>query len=337
LVAVLGVVGELRARGLLAGFEIPEAGRTDEGASALFDGVLTAFLAELGDPAVTSWLPIPPPPLGDGRKVELVSLFLAVRARGGFSAVASWAAVAEAVGLDPTADTAVKLLYGKYLALLEQSCDKHLENKMVVSSGNADLLLGSKKDRYLSPTKRLTTSSAGSAHLKRKRNALVGMLDWVHLVAKNPGKQAGKNPGGHKQAVVELRRQMFADKDCLAREELVEMLNWVRAVATSAGQPGIIGMNNPPDHLSTAVELRSQMSLPGMLYWVRLVAASPAEPEVMEGSSLSYRSTAFLFRSQKFANKKEYSSWSAASPRVIICCFPTFILNASFISFILLD
>jgi hypothetical protein len=118
---------------------------------------------------------------------------------------------------------------------------------------------------------------------------------------------------------------------------LVEMLNWVRAVATSAGQPGIIGMNNPPDHLSTAVELRSQMSLPGMLYWVRLVAASPAEPEVTEGSSLSYRSTAFLFRSQKFANKKEYSSWSAASPRVIICCFPTFILNASFISFILLD
>jgi hypothetical protein len=90
-------------------------------------------------------------------------------------------------------------------------------------------------------------------------------------------------------------------------------------------------MNNPPDHLSTAVELRSQMSLPGMLYWVRLVAASPAEPEVTEGSSLSYRSTAFLFRSQKFANKKEYSRWSAASPRVIICCFPTFILNASFI------
>jgi hypothetical protein len=320
LVAVFSVVGELHARGFLAGFEIPKAEVTEEGASALFDGVLTAFLAELaGHPAVASWLPIPPPPLGDGRKVELVSLFLAVRARGGFSAVASWAAVAEAVGLDPTADTAVKLLYGKYLALLEQNLE-------VVSSGNADLLVGSKKGRFLSsPTKRpTTTTSTGSAHLKRKRDTLAGMLDWVRLVAKNPGKQ-GKNPGGHKRAVIELRRQMFADKDCLARSELVGMLNWVRGVAASAGQPGIIGMNPPPpDHLSTAVELRSQISLPGMLYWLRLVATSPAEPEIMEGSSLSYRSTALLFRSKKFANIKD-SRWSAASPRVMICCFPTFI------------
>lgn len=343
LVAVLGVVGELRARGLLAGFEIPEAGLTDEGAPALFDGVLTAFHTELmGDPAAASCLPIPPPPLGDGRKVELVSLFLAVRARGGFSTVTSWAAVAEAVGLDPTADdTAVKLLYGKYLAPLEQSCDNTLEDHAVVSSGNAaDRLLDSKKAKFLSPSpaKHLTSAGAGSAaHVKRKTDTLVGMLDWVRLVATNPGKGAiiGRNPApaaGHRQAAVELRRQMFAGKDCLAREELVEMLNWVRHVATSAGQPGIIGMDNPPDHLSTAVELRSQMSVAGMLNWVRLAATSPAEPGLMEGSSLGYRSTALLFRAQRFADKK-HSSWSApaASPRVIICCFiPTFILNASF-------
>jgi hypothetical protein len=335
LVAVLGVVGELSARGLLQGFTIPEAGGlTDEGASAVFDGMLTAFLAEHGvDPAAASCLPIPPPPLGDGKKVELVSLFLAVRARGGFSAVESWAAVAEAVGLDPTADTAVKLLYGKYLALLEQSCDKPLkQDHMVVSSGNADVLMGSKKERFLSPIKCLTsTAGSASAHLKRKRETLVGMLDWVHLVAKNPGKQGKNRAAGHKQAVVvELRRQMFADKDCLAREELVKTLNWVRLVAKSAGHPGIIGMNNRPDHLATAVELRSAMSLVGMLEWVRLVATSPAEPVVMEGNSLSYRSTALLFREQKFANKK-CSRWSAASPQVVICCFPVLSLNASFI------
>jgi hypothetical protein len=53
----------------------------------------------------------------------------------------------------------------------------------------------------------------------------------------------------------------------------------------------------------------------GMLEWVRLVATSPAEPVVMEGNSLSYRSTALLFRAQKFANKKS-SRWSAASPQV---------------------
>jgi hypothetical protein len=68
----------------------------------------------------------------------------------------------------------------------------------------------------------------------------------------------------------------------------------------------------------------------GMLEWVRLVATSPAEPVVMEGNSLSYRSTALLFREQKFANKK-CSRWSAASPQVVICCFPVLSLNASFI------
>ncbi|CAL4925224.1 unnamed protein product [Urochloa decumbens] len=215
--AVLAVVGELRAHGFLAGLEIPEAELTDARAPAQFVGVLAAFLTEAGPAGATPPLPIPTPALANGRKVELLRLFLAVRAHGGFAAVADWATVAEAVGLDPAACAAVKLLYDKYLALLERSISNYRDyHEVVESSGNGDRRLGSKKDRFLSPTGGPT--SAGSAHLKRKRDSLVGMLNWVRLVAKNPGKPGvigrKRNSSSHISTAVLLRRQMFANIDC---------------------------------------------------------------------------------------------------------------------------
>ena len=81
----------------LARLEIPEAQLTGARASALFDAVHAAFIAEAWHPEAASFLPIPPPPLGDGFKVELLRLLLAVRARGGFADVASLAAIAEDV------------------------------------------------------------------------------------------------------------------------------------------------------------------------------------------------------------------------------------------------
>ncbi|CAN6283415.1 unnamed protein product [Urochloa humidicola] len=253
LVAVLGVVGELRARGLLARFEIPEADLTNARAPALFDRVLVAFLAEAWDPEAASSFPIPPPPLGDGHRVELLRLFLAVRARGGFAAVASWAAVAGAVGLDPAADdTAVKLLYRKYLELLDLTFDKPLEDhKVIESSCNADRRLGSAKDRYLSPTK--NAASAGSAHLKRKRDPLVGTLNWARLVARSPAEPGiDIDPRGHFNTAVWLR-----DNGCLSGERLEGMLNWVHIVAKSPDEPGVVGEDSCI-HLSTAALLRSR-------------------------------------------------------------------------------
>ncbi|RLN17218.1 hypothetical protein C2845_PM02G14240 [Panicum miliaceum] len=207
LLAVLGVVGELRARGLLSRLDIPEAQLTGARASALFDAVLAAFIAEAWHPEADSFLSIPPPPLGGGFKVELLRLFLAVRARGGFAAVASWAAVAEDVGHGPADDMAVKLLCRKYLELLDRTFDKPLEDhKVGEGSGNAGRRLGSAKDRFLSPTKEPT--SAGSPHLKRK--------SWVHLVAKSPAAPGviGGNCDGHCSTAALLRRQMFANIDC---------------------------------------------------------------------------------------------------------------------------
>ena len=214
LLAVLGVVGELRARGFLARLEIPEAQLTGARASALFDAVLAAFIAEAWHPEAASFLPIPPPPLGDGFKVELLRLLLAVRARGGFTGVASWAAVAEDVGLGPADGMAVKLLYRKYLDLLDRTFDKPPEDRKVgEGSGNAGRRLGSAKDRFLSPTKEPT--SAGSPHLKRKREPLVEVLNWVRLAAKSPAAPGviGGNCDGHRSTAALLRRQMFANID----------------------------------------------------------------------------------------------------------------------------
>ncbi|PVH31790.1 hypothetical protein PAHAL_9G233800 [Panicum hallii] len=236
LLAVLGVVGELRARGFLARLEIPEAQLTGARASALFDAVLASFIAEAWHPEAASFLPIPPPPLGGGFKVELLRLFLAVRARGGFAAVASWAAVAEDVGHGPADDMAVKLLYRKYLELLDRTFDKPLEDhKVGEGSGNAGRRLGSAKDRFLSPTKEPT--SAGSPHLKRKREPLVGFLNWVRLTAKSPA-DPGIDRRGHSSTAVWLREQTLADYV----KKLRGMFSWVHLVAKSPAAPGFIAL-----------------------------------------------------------------------------------------------
>lgn len=213
--AVLGLIGELRACGLLAGLEIPHAGHPEARAPALFDGVLAAFLAEARLPGAPPSLPMPPA-LGDGRPVDLLRLYLDVRSRGGFAAVASWAAVAEKAGLDPALDAAVKLVYAKYLSLLEQIIRKPGKQENVSgSSGNAGHRSNAKKDKFLSPTK--DPACAGLARLKRKREVLVGMLNWVGLVAKNPNERwvVGKNPDSHFSMALMLRRQMFANNDSI--------------------------------------------------------------------------------------------------------------------------
>ncbi|KAL6641012.1 hypothetical protein ACP70R_019193 [Stipagrostis hirtigluma subsp. patula] len=216
--AVLSVVAQLRTRGRLVGLEIPEAQLPAERAPALFEGVLSAFLAESEGPEAAQNLPIPPPPLADGRSVELLRLYIAVRDRGGFSAVAavkSWPAVAEEVGLHPTAAAAVELLYAEYLAPLEQSIRRRgVGHGVVESSGDAGRRVSSKKDKFLSPTK--NPASAGPAHLKRKREELVEMLNWVRGVARSPAEPGvvGMNSQSGLSAAVLLRRQMFANKRC---------------------------------------------------------------------------------------------------------------------------
>ncbi|XP_037461207.1 AT-rich interactive domain-containing protein 1-like [Triticum dicoccoides] len=210
---VRDVIGKLRARGHLSGLEIPDDELTEAGAPALFETVLAAFLAE---GRVSAGLPLLPKPLvlGKGGLVDMLPLYLAVRSRGGFAAVTSWAAIAEAVGLEPAADAPIKLVYAKHLWLLEQSIGKpERQDEVAGSSSNAAHRSNAKKDKFLSSHK--DHASAGSAHLKRKREVPLQMLNWVRLVAKNPGEHgAGQNHGSQLSSTLMFRRLMFENIDC---------------------------------------------------------------------------------------------------------------------------
>ncbi|VAH15998.1 unnamed protein product [Triticum turgidum subsp. durum] len=144
----------------------------------------------------------------------MLPLYLAVRSRGGFAAVTSWAAIAEAVGLEPAADAPIKLVYAKHLWLLEQSIGKpERQDEVAGSSSNAAHRSNAKKDKFLSSHK--DHASAGSAHLKRKREVPLQMLNWVRLVAKNPGEHgAGQNHGSQLSSTLMFRRLMFENIDC---------------------------------------------------------------------------------------------------------------------------
>ncbi|KAK1266182.1 AT-rich interactive domain-containing protein 2 [Acorus gramineus] len=61
--------------------------------------------------------------LGDGRMVDLLKLHLSVRERGGYDSVSesgSWAAVAQAVGLDSAVAASVKFVFVKYLGAVDR-------------------------------------------------------------------------------------------------------------------------------------------------------------------------------------------------------------------------
>ncbi|KAM0824306.1 hypothetical protein ACQ4PT_070288 [Festuca glaucescens] len=213
-ICVRVVIGELRACGQLAGLEIPDAELTEAGAPALFQSVVAAFLAEARVPGALPSLPMPPV-LGDESPVDLLRLYFAVRSRGGFAAVTSWAVVAEAIGLEPAVDAALRLVYAKYLSLLEQTIAKpEKQAEIAGSSCNAAHRSNAKKDKFLSPHK--DHASAGSAHLKRKRDGLVQMLNWVRLLAKSPGEHRilRQNPDSQFSLTLMLRRQMFANFNC---------------------------------------------------------------------------------------------------------------------------
>jgi hypothetical protein len=106
-------------------------------------------------------------------------------------------------------------VYAKYLSLLEQTIAKpEKQAEIAGSSCNAAHRSNAKKGKFLSPHK--GRASAGSAHLKRKRDGLAQMLNWVRLLAKSPGEHRilRQNPDSPFSLTLMLRRQMFANFNC---------------------------------------------------------------------------------------------------------------------------
>lgn len=192
--AVLAILSKLQSIGFCADLRIPDAAAVSDPSEA-FDAVLAVFLREvsLGGREAR---PIPAA-IGDGRCVDLLRLFLSVRAVGGYASVTSspggWAAAAESAGVDATLAAPVKLLYVKYLGALDRwiqrleeahgpflDLDKDMRKRQKLFNGangvDGEEALCGCEDR-----------EQRHVMLKRKRGDMVGMLGWVREIAENAG------------------------------------------------------------------------------------------------------------------------------------------------------
>lgn len=206
-----------------------------------FEQILSVFLKELHCKREIQPFPAI---LGDGRPIDLYRLYLVVSKRGGYNSVTadkSWAVVAEEVGLDSALGCPLKLIYAKYLNMLERCLQRvpatrsgvggyswSKENMGILMSDSESevrslfkeilkqkkdgmdftLLPNPKRGQFLTRTRqneplllfgnakcaRPNGSTAlgpklangSSSSLKRKREPLISMLNWVKTVAKNP-------------------------------------------------------------------------------------------------------------------------------------------------------
>ncbi|RDX95313.1 AT-rich interactive domain-containing protein 1, partial [Mucuna pruriens] len=103
-----------------------------------FEEFLVEFLSEIC--ATNCFLPFPPM-LGDGKRVDLYKLFLVVRGKGGYDAVCNgklWDSVGEESGLGVSVGSSVKLVYSKYLGVLDGCMKKVAGSKVSPESGLVD-------------------------------------------------------------------------------------------------------------------------------------------------------------------------------------------------------
>jgi len=192
--AVLAILSKLQSLGFCADLRIPDAAAASDPSEA-FDAVLATFLRE----AYTGGREARPIPvaLSDGRCVDLLRLFLAVRAAGGYAGVPNspggWAAAAEAAGVDPALAAPVKLVYAKYLGAL----DRWIQRLVEAHGPFLDVDMKKKKQELFFGANGVEEEEEGLLNcngreqrhvmLKRKRGDVVGMLGWVREIAENAG------------------------------------------------------------------------------------------------------------------------------------------------------
>ncbi|XP_078167758.1 AT-rich interactive domain-containing protein 2-like isoform X2 [Carex rostrata] len=218
------ILRSLKTVGLCTNLEAP----TDL-SQLTFDQVLSAFFKDLSRKGEvnTEFLPLPAI-IGEGCHVDLWRLFCLVKERGGYRPVTvtrSWPAVSELAGLGPSFGPAVKLIYAKYLSSLER-CTQSFPEK------NLGLTLGRVRSRSQEHGNDHSALNGGVLPvLKRKRDATIGMLNWLRTVAKKPSDLSFKIEPCLKDAkcgksnatadyftqAVMLRKEMFIKnvrKDC---------------------------------------------------------------------------------------------------------------------------
>uniref|UniRef100_A0A0D9W284 ARID domain-containing protein n=1 Tax=Leersia perrieri TaxID=77586 RepID=A0A0D9W284_9ORYZ len=190
------ILSKLQSLGFCADLRIGDLAAADSDPSEVFDAVLAAFLREVY-PGGREVRPLPAK-LGDGSRVDLLRLFSAIRAAGGYAATSSspgvWASAAESVCRDATLAAPVKLIYYKYLGALDRWIQRLVEahgpfldvngngRKEPEESIDSDSIGRENEDPLLE------CNGRGLQHtmlMKRKRENMVGMLGWVREIAEN--------------------------------------------------------------------------------------------------------------------------------------------------------
>ncbi|TVU07112.1 hypothetical protein EJB05_47153, partial [Eragrostis curvula] len=213
--AVLAILSKLQSIGFCADLWIPDDVAASDPSKA-FEAVLAAFLRE-ADPGRCEALPLSAA-LGEGRRVDLLRLFLAVHAAGGYAATPSgpngggWAAAAESAGLYSSFAVPIKLLYGRYLGALDRWIQRLVEAQGPLLDG-----VGRKKQALFNGANGVEKQGASlncngrgqkDTMLKRKREDMVGMLDWVRVLAENTqngGAVAAGSADGYFSMVLAVR------------------------------------------------------------------------------------------------------------------------------------
>uniref|UniRef100_A0ACD5W8G8 Uncharacterized protein n=1 Tax=Avena sativa TaxID=4498 RepID=A0ACD5W8G8_AVESA len=172
----LDILSRLQFLGFCAGLKIPDPASSHP--SEVFDAVLAAFLREVY-PGKRDTRPLPAA-LGDGRRVDLLRLFSAVRAAGGYvtCSAGAWAGAAESAVLAAP----VKILYAKYLGALDRWIQRLPEAERP-------------SEEKEEPSLDCNGRGQQDMVLKRKREDMAGMLDWVRGVAESVSEEGAMAAG----------------------------------------------------------------------------------------------------------------------------------------------
>ncbi|XP_077223850.1 AT-rich interactive domain-containing protein 2-like [Tasmannia lanceolata] len=219
---------------------------SDDKLRSLFDKILTIFLKVKSQ---NHEIKPQPAMLGDGRSVDLFNLYQIVRGKGGYDLVAEngcWGLVAEESGLGFEVGSCLKLLYLKYLNPFDLWLPRIFKEKGILGSLLSIELEKEIKGLLFDVSKKgcdddddddeviiLDQSFAGvdfsSLKRKRERETLLGMLDWVMKIARNPRDTAiGKRLEGFRwergeeyyfaQALIAREVLLVKKNDCLSLE-----------------------------------------------------------------------------------------------------------------------
>lgn len=240
---VLDILRRLRTLGLCLGLDASAEDSGDKQPSSLFDRILSAFINEVHLNQEIRPIPVF---LGGGKAVDLFALYREVFENGGCVSVTKnrlWDAVGERIGFDSDgAGSSVKLVYFKYLDELNRYLGADFCSKERKCSSPDVLDSYKEEDFELKPLSGLEKNDEDgdgddvvildpvevdpqfSWLKKRKRDPLVGMLNWLLLVARNPcdpsiGKITGDDGQGREFAVGALFSQVLMARQAMFHQK----------------------------------------------------------------------------------------------------------------------